>query len=139
MSNAASAFAAVLLALLLQQSLQGVAWAKAVPKEFFVEEGSGAPEKACHLDSLVIDFQRDFNYSFILFPRTVDIGACVGSCSAARINNHYDLLRKLTGKKAEEPCCVPTKFEPVVLATSINSNMRLNTVDNLKVSKCGCR
>ena len=139
MSSTASAFAAVLLALLLQQNLQGVAWAKAVPKEFFTEEGSGAPEeKACHLASLIIDSRNLPTADHILAPQSVDIGECVGSCSALHHYTNYDLLRRLIGKEVQEPCCVPAKLRPIPLLIRTDSGVQINSFEDLRVAECGC-
>ena len=110
----------------------------------YFEEGSGTPEESCHLEKRVISFSEDLGLNFIVKPRSIDIGQCVGSCkkSVQATNPYYRFLSRISSH--HEPCCVPVEFGSTqVVVNAYNFDTRryetqLDLVQDVRVTKCGC-
>ena len=114
----------------------------------------------CHIDDFTVRFS-DLYLHHILWPETVKIQRCVGSCAYKYIHsasslttNHarilitshllYQIHRSnnpnTTIAEPLLPCCTPVKYRPIFLITAVGyysfeSNLYLDFI----VEQCGCR
>ena len=51
-------------------------------------------------------------------------------------NTHQSLMRLLPNSR--EPCCVPSEYESLVLALSLNSQHSLHYIEDAVVKSCEC-
>jgi hypothetical protein len=140
------------LVLFLEQGLHGTAMAITSSLDDGAEQGSTpdlqTPSAACHVEDLHVDFAADVGWNFILYPKSVNIGQCIGFCPEVTpfTTNYHKLRRKIQSHgQFKEPCCVPTLFEPQqVLLSYFDAKKKgyvtlLDNIENLRVTKCGCR
>lgn len=99
---------------------------RAIPPEDFTEgSASDSSEQACHLveRSNYIEFHRDLEWNFVLHPAAINIGECVGTCSAqstASLESYYQYF--ISKMSSMEQCCVPTKFRPLLALVKDEEN-----------------
>lgn len=108
----------------------------------FCEENPNAFQ--CCLRPLEINFQRDFNWTWVIEPRSISINYCKGSCphNWNFYNRHSDLitlLRLNNPAAAPEPCCVANRFERKVVLVHIEGEDVLHNLDDVAVKSCVCR
>ena len=78
-------------------------------------------------------------FSSVVYPRTVDIGACEGSCSHINFINYYHLFRYFDQDQQPSSCCVPMKFKSLqMLFTLPDKGTVIETVEDAIVDQCGC-
>ena len=143
----APAAAVLILVLLLQQSACHASAVHMDIEESLEEEKTGSGEaeddnnvvsSGCHRVSKIVNFEEDLGWTFIVRPKSVDIGECVGYCSPLDppSNTHQSLMRLLPNSR--EPCCVPSEYESLVLALSLNSQHSLHYIEDAVVKSCEC-
>ena len=109
----------------------------------------------CRLENFTINF-ADLKLDNILSPHSTNVRMCTGSCSHTFIKlnsktatNHAKMmassyaLHQLNPDEfqgSREPCCVPTKYDPLfLLMQHRDQSIELNLYPNFIVKKCGCR
>lgn len=100
----------------------------------------------CCKRDLVLDIQRDLNWTWVLRPRKISAGFCSGYCSINWPVATYHTLMNLiyttttgnpTGSPA--PCCVPDKFNSVPFLIFNRTFIELISVDDVSIQSCICR
>ena len=109
----------------------------------------------CRMENFTINF-GELGLSHVLFPHSVNIRRCSGSCShnAIKLNGHiatnhakmmastYRLhqLNLISSQAPREPCCVPVKYRYQFLLTQHrNQATQLRAYPDFVVEGCGCR
>ena len=111
----------------------------------------------CHLEDFQVNFW-DIKLDYVQNPYSYNAGKCVGSCSHSVLSyqrniatNHAKVMASVVAfrnhhsppsqrQSAMIPCCVPVKYESMVLLVSDeNSYYSLAVYPAMKVSECGCR
>ncbi len=135
-------FVATVLLILSLLQMQSAVWGAPNIIDNNYEEGSGE-ELACHLAKRTINFHEDLGLSFILHPDTVDEGECIGYCPEISVSDsftYYAIMKRISGGNFVETCCVPLEFSGVhVFSVTEKNEAYINHIENLKVTKCGCR
>ena len=101
----------------------------------------------CCLNELEIDFERDFNWTWILRPKRIEFNYCSGECPLryGKSNRHSQLLeqyRVMVGKNpaaAAKPCCVPNTYLPVTLLIYLDGDHRMDLLEDIIATSCSCR
>lgn len=73
--------------------------------------GSESQDHACRRVSRMVNFD-EIGMNSIRYPKSVDIGECVGNCP---LTNLYYRLASLLDN--EQPCCVPMEFQSFLAIT----------------------
>ena len=93
----------------------------------------------CTLRNLTVNLSQKFNS--IVAPQTVNIGDCVGNCSAEiptpdKFSAHAFLKQTLTPRSS---CCVPIEMGSLHLLMAHERYYRLISLQKAVVKTCGCR
>ena len=73
----------------------------------------------------------------IVYPATVTLGVCEGSCAGN--STLYNYLHSRIVGDAEEARCVPTEYHSLaVLALTDDGEYRIHIVEKANVVQCGC-
>lgn len=102
----------------------------------------------CTKASLMVNF-KDIGWdAFIVYPPRYDAGQCVGKCNFPLTENMtptkhavvQSLMHNNNPKHVHNPCCVPTKLEPLqVIYMENNKHVIKKDYEDMKVVECGCR
>ena len=107
---------------------------------------TAAGTRNCCKRDLVLDIQRDLNWTWVLRPRKISAGFCSGYCSLNWPVATYHTLMNLiytttpgnpTGSPA--PCCVPDKFNSLPFLIFNRTFIELVTIDDVSIQSCICR
>ncbi len=101
----------------------------------------------CALQSLVLDFRADYNWTWILHPDTLTLNYCSGICgrvNAENLHTEYLATRAAVLSNpvgASEPCCIPNSFESATLSLAVPGPeiSKLEKVERLTITSCVCR
>lgn len=105
----------------------------------------------CCLRLLEINFERDFNWTWIIFPKSIPFNYCSGVCPIgwAITGEHSKFLTLLAIRSARlnnpvaapNPCCVPNSFysETIAIKTLPEENPRIEVLENIVITSCVCR
>ena len=106
---------------------------------------------SCQISSYEVDL-HEVGLTNVVLPRYINISKCSGTCNEQHVTkrlgtNHAKVMstiynqQMLSGEPvtATVPCCVPTKYETVVLLLRINTAIYLTSLSSLKATECGCR
>lgn len=102
----------------------------------------------CCWRSLSVNFRRDYNWTWITHPETVEFNYCSGECPLnwAIDGEHVRLLsihrRNVLDENptaAPEPCCVPDSYREQVFMLNIKNRTEVVWVDDAIVTSCVCR
>ena len=98
----------------------------------------------CCLRPLEIDFERDFNWTWILQPKSIPFNYCKGSCPLnwnfySRHSDLITLLRLNNPTAAPEPCCVANSYERKTILAHLEGKNHLHNLDDVVVKSCVCR
>lgn len=105
---------------------------------------SSVGSKSCCKRTLVLDFRRDLNWTWIIRPRKLNANFCSGLCSIDAPTATYHTLLNMISRQnnptgSPAPCCVPDKFAPVPLLIFNLTTIELVTVDDISIDSCICR
>ena len=115
----------------------------------YCRENPDVPQ--CCLRLLEINFERDLNWTWIIFPKSIPFNYCSGVCPIgwAITGEHSKFLTLLAIRSARlnnpvaapNPCCVPNSFytESVAIKTSPEESPRIEVLDNIVITSCVCR
>ena len=94
----------------------------------------------CCMWPLKIDFD-EFNWDWILFPRSYDANFCSGDCYLG-VQSEDPLIQKmqLSGSLVSAgPCCAHRKMSPLeILYLDNDGNVIMGKLHNMKITRCGC-
>jgi len=94
----------------------------------------------CCMWPLKIDFD-EFNWDWILFPRSYDANFCSGDCSLGVPSEdpHTQLMQMSGSLGSAGPCCAPRKMSPInMIYLDKDANVVMGKLHNMKVTRCGC-
>ena len=101
------------------------------------EDGSAdGSTQQCLRRSLVINFQEDLGFDFILAPLNFDLGYCNGVCpppSALRKG-----FLRLIQLPIRDGCCAPSGYQSLQVLLRINDTFVIGELQGLTVSACHC-
>lgn len=105
-------------------------------------------EFQCCWHPLVVNFRRDYNWTWITEPESIEFNFCSGSCPQnwALEGQHVRLLdihrRRVLDENptaAPEPCCVPDSYRKQLFVLNIKNKTEMVWVDDAVVDSCICR
>ena len=105
-------------------------------------------EFQCCWHPLSVNFRRDYNWTWITSPETIEFNYCSGDCPQnwAVDGEHVRLLsihrRKVLENNptaAPKPCCVPDSYKKELFALNIKNKTQMVWVDDAIVTSCVCR
>lgn len=105
-------------------------------------------EFQCCWRPLSVNFKRDYNWTWITQPETIEFNYCSGECPQnwAVDGEHVRLLsihrRNVLDENptaAPEPCCVPDSYRKQLFVLNIKNRTDLVWVDDAVVTSCVCR
>ncbi len=95
-------------------------------------------QRACHLEPFQINFT---SYPAIFYPKNVDIGICVGTCSTSANSQHSlrnVLIQSANIDSVPEPCCVPTAVRDLHVLLRLKGKLVLELLTETVATQCGC-
>lgn len=114
-------------------------------------EETAKSEQGCHLVSRTIILEElgslnSFDFDSILYPKSVDIGECVGHCNegpdseASPLPLYYQVMKALSPDSAPKICCGPVDLAPLLVLNTFGSkDLSITTLQGMIVKSCGCR
>ena len=102
----------------------------------------------CCWRPLIVNFRRDYNWTWITQPETIEFNYCSGACPLnwAVDGEHVRLLsihrRHVLDENptaAPEPCCVPDSYRKELFVLNIKNRTEMVWVDDAIVTSCVCR
>lgn len=101
----------------------------------------------CCLNAMEINFERDFNWTWVLKPKQIAFNYCSGECPLrwGKSTRHSQLLERFRARvkhnpaAAAEPCCVPNQYLSVTLAIFLNGVHRIALLEDIIATSCACR
>lgn len=102
-------------------------------------------EPNCCVRSLSINFVRDLNYQFILFPNQYDSNYCTGLCptfwpTASNSTGFLQSYRSRNPTFAVQPCCSPEDIGSLsVMLTSDDGETEIREMEDMIITSCICR
>ena len=102
----------------------------------------------CCWRNLTVNFRRDYNWTWITSPETMEFNYCSGECPQnwALDGDHLRLLsihrRNILDDNptaAPEPCCVPDSYKRQLFVLNIKNRNEMVWVDDAIVKSCVCR
>ena len=88
----------------------------------------------CCMESLKVDFNEDYQWSFVIYPTSFEPNYCSGDCSLGKMmpDNAYT-------QSGISPCCNPQKMGTLeLLYMDENNNVVQGTLPKMMVQRCGC-
>ncbi|XP_062969356.1 growth/differentiation factor 15 [Cynocephalus volans] len=101
------------------------------------------PGRCCRLRTVRASLE-DLGWSdWVLSPREVHVGVCVGACPSRfrSASMHAQVKARLHGLKPDsvpEPCCVPSSYQPLVIMQKSDGGVSFQTYDDLIAKDCHC-
>ena len=92
----------------------------------------------CCMESLKVDFNEDYQWSFVIYPTSFEPNYCSGDCSLGKMmpENAYAHILQQSGIS---PCCNPQKMGTLeLLYMDENNNVVQGTLPKMMVQRCGC-
>ncbi|EHB04140.1 Growth/differentiation factor 15 [Heterocephalus glaber] len=101
------------------------------------------PGRCCRLHTVRASLQDLGWTDWVLSPRELHVGMCVGECPSLyrSANTHAQVKARLHGLRPDlvpAPCCVPSTYDLVVLMQKTESGITLHTYDDLVAKSCHC-
>lgn len=101
----------------------------------------------CCLKKFRINFERDFNWTWVIRPKEIAFNYCKGECpiqwGISSGHAHFlDVLRqraKHNPTAAFAPCCVPNTFADIPLAIAVRGRLSMQNLDDVVATSCACR
>ena len=90
------------------------------------------------MESLKVDFNEDYQWSFVIYPTSFEPNYCSGDCSLGKMmpENAYAHILQQSGIS---PCCNPQKMGTLeLLYMDENNNVVQGTLPKMMVQRCGC-
>ena len=89
----------------------------------------------CCMWPLKIDFD-EFNWDWILFPRSYETYICSGNC---QLGSYEANFCPRNCQESTYSCCAPTKIAPIdFMYLDKDMNVQIGKLHNMKVERCGC-
>ena len=101
----------------------------------------------CCMKRFTINFERDFNWTWVSRPKETAFTYCKGECPIkwGIANEHAEFLSILRSRAqhnptvAPEPCCVPNSFSDLSLLINIRGTYSLQSLNDVVATSCSCR
>ena len=114
-----------------------------------VPRQSGTEVYGCNLTTLFVNISAVFGPK-VIFPVTLNIGNCVGSCDKSSNDNYsYNAIAKWKMRvldpnsamlgRTYDVTCVPSSFKPVTFIVSDSGSVNILEIPDLVVTSCACR
>lgn len=104
-----------------------------------LRECPSKPPKTCCLHDLEINF-NEIEWYFIVFPESLNISACEGSCESHA--HHMDPSRSKAlrlANREQDTCCRPHRLAPVsIIYFDKERQINKATIPNMRVLSCRC-
>ncbi|VFV30302.1 growth differentiation factor 15 [Lynx pardinus] len=100
--------------------------------------------RCCRLQSLRASLEDLGWANWVVAPRELDVRMCIGACPSQfrSANTHAQMQARLHGLNPDAtpaPCCVPARYEPVVLMhQDSDGRVSLTPFDDLVAKDCHC-
>ena len=95
-------------------------------------------EERCCLWPFTVDFEKEYGWTFVLYPTEYEANYCSGNCTLGVMmpsNPYAHLVQQSKGN----PCCTPQKMSGInMIYLDENSNVILGQLPKMKVERCGC-
>ena len=92
----------------------------------------------CCMWPLIVDFARDYNWTFIIYPPLFRPNYCAGDCSLGNMmpEKPYDHIMQQSGIS---PCCSPQQMGTLeLLYLNKDDQVIQGTLPKMMVERCGC-
>lgn len=105
-------------------------------------------EFQCCWRPLVVNFRRDYNWTWITQPESIEFNYCSGECPLgwAVDGDHIRFLdiykRRVLEENptaAPEPCCVPDSYKKELFVLNVKNRTEMVWIDDAVVTSCVCR
>ena len=102
----------------------------------------------CCWRPLVVNFRRDYNWTWITQPESIEFNYCSGACPTNwAVDGVHTRLLEIHRKRvldenptaSPEPCCVPDSYEKELFVLNYNNRTQMVWVEDAKVTSCICR
>ncbi|KAJ8022770.1 Nodal-like [Holothuria leucospilota] len=101
----------------------------------------------CRVVEMEVNFEEIGWSKWILYPKNFNAMRCAGRCSGPldaihNPSNHavmQDLIRLKMPGRAPEPCCIPTKLQPLSMLYVEEGAIVVRHHDEMVAEECGCR
>ena len=101
----------------------------------------------CHVKNFTINFEQDFNWTWISRPKEIAFNYCKGECPInwGLSDTHAefrDIIRSRSQHNptsAPEPCCVPNSFSDLYLLINIRERYSMQSLNDFVATSCSCR
>lgn len=101
----------------------------------------------CRVVEMQVDFQNIGWSKWILYPTNFNAKRCAGHCSGPleaihNPSNHavmQDLIRMKMPGRAPEPCCIPTRLQPLSMLYVEDGTIVVRHHEEMVADECGCR
>lgn len=100
-------------------------------------DGKQNPDtSSCCMWPITVDFNRDFDWSFIVYPQTYLTYYCAGSCDIGTpADSSFGSLQQMLDKPL---CCAPRTSVPMTMLYMAGDDLYKRKIYDMKVSRCGC-
>lgn len=105
-------------------------------------------EFQCCWRPLVVNFKRDYNWTWISHPESIEFNYCRGECPQGwAVDGYHSRLLDIHRQNildenptaAPEPCCIPDKYEKQLFVFNNRNNTEFVWVEDAIVKACICR
>lgn len=101
----------------------------------------------CCLIRFRVNFERDFNWTWVIRPKEIAFNYCKGECpikwGLSTVHAQFlDVLRyraRHNPTAAPEPCCVPNTFADIPLAIIVRGRFSMQNLEDIVATSCACR
>ena len=98
--------------------------------------------QSCCVKRFVINFEEDFGWSWLVYPKALHVNYCEGVCPLALLNNHRAVLGAPNFRNptsSPDPCCVGSDFHDTAVMLIVNGTYIIETLQGVRVEACSCR
>jgi len=99
----------------------------------------------CCLRKFKINFQRDLNWTWVIYPKEMSFNYCGGLCPLRGVSNLHTqflaLVRAVTRNPtaAGSPCCVPNTYRNQTISIVVKGIYSSIILPGVEATSCSCR
>lgn len=102
----------------------------------------------CCWHPLVVNFRRDYNWTWIIQPESIEFNYCSGACPQNwALHGHHVRFLGIHRQRvldenptaAPEPCCVPDSYKKQLFVVNKENKSEVVWIDDAIVTSCVCR
>lgn len=102
----------------------------------------------CCWRPLIVNFRRDYNWTWITQPKSIEFNYCSGECPEewaveeqhSRLLDRYrDRILDNNPTAAPEPCCVPDSYKKELFVLNIRNKTEFLWIEDAIITSCVCR